>query len=162
MKLSVNHVGAGIILMIGSRIQVARLALGSCRLSKFGMESPFFGSFRNGHFWEVRRIEISMQEPDIGPLSWFEPSFLGGRGGGRRGRRRRGLKTSKLECPKNLMNTQWIDQQFMLFETQFYKNSFLHNEKVHFVIMRLSSKIRASSFCAVFSTICGTVVKMKK
>ena len=37
--------------------------------------APFFG--RNGPLWEVRVIEISMQEPNFGPSTWFGPPIFG-------------------------------------------------------------------------------------
>ena len=47
---------------------------------------PFFG--RNEPFWEVLEFEISMQEPNFEPFSWFGPSIFG-------------VKKSKCEFTKN-------------------------------------------------------------
>ena len=58
-----------------SDVQGGPLALGPVRLSKLGMALPFDPLF--GPLWEVREIEISMLEPDVEPLSWFEPPFWG-------------------------------------------------------------------------------------
>ena len=59
-------------------IHGVRLALGL-----FVTQNPEWPSFlgpslgRNGPFWEVREIEISMREPDFEPFSFFGPSIFG-------------------------------------------------------------------------------------
>ena len=101
--------------------------------------SPFgllFG--RNGPFWEVREIEISMR--DFGPFSWFEPSLFGV------------YKHQSWSVQKIRWNTQWIDQKCMLFNTSCFKNVFLTQGKVHFAKMFFFffRNFEPPHFCTVF------------
>ena len=63
--------------VISAFIQGVRLALEPLRHPKPGM-GPFLGPFfgRNGPLWSVLGFEISMQEPNFEPFSWFGHPFL--------------------------------------------------------------------------------------
>ena len=62
-----------ILFQVEIRIQGVRLAVGSLRHPKRGM-SPFSVPFSVG---EVLGFQISTQEPNFEPFSWFGPSILG-------------------------------------------------------------------------------------